>query len=67
MKAGKPIKVGYGPLSLVITPNGKTVYVADSGPGYVTPINVATNKPGKPINIGSNPFTLAVTPDGKTV
>jgi DNA-binding beta-propeller fold protein YncE len=50
----------------VITPDGRTAYVADSGT-TVTPINTATNAPGKPIQVGVVLGQIAVTPDGKTV
>src|SRR5580704_10740984 len=46
---GKAIKAGSAPTNMEITPNGKTVYVIDSGGpfGTVTPISTATNTPGK--------------------
>ena len=52
---GKPIKVGDGPGGITITPDGKTVYVANFESGTVTPITAATNTPGKPIKVGSGP------------
>ena len=64
---GTPIPVGTTPLGVVITPDAKTVYVANFGSNNVTPINTATNTAGAPIPVGSNPTGLAVTPDGKTV
>jgi len=62
---GRPIHVGF-PGAAVLTPDGKTVYVAT---GYtVTPISTATNTPGKPIHVqGTPPFGVAINPDGKTV
>ena len=33
--------------AIAITPDGKTVYVANTGTDTVTPISTATNKPGK--------------------
>ena len=80
---GKPIKVGGQPYSAIaITPDGKTVYVANTGTNTVTPISTATNTPGKPIKVGVNrkvtppgghsffespePWAIAITPDGKT-
>ena len=70
--AGEPIDVGNEPLAIAITPDGKTVYVAntydtDRGPYTVTPINTATSTPGEPIRVGSGPWAFAITPDGKTV
>jgi DNA-binding beta-propeller fold protein YncE len=74
----RPIKVGLGPISIAITPNGKWAYVANMGilgglnntyfavDGYtVVPINLTTNRPGKPIYIGPGPGAIAITPNGK--
>ena len=80
---GKPIRVGmtggapkfsFGPNGgqIVITPDGKTAYVATTS-GTVVPISTATNTPGKQIHFGGGLFTflgepcLVITPDGKTV
>ena len=55
---GSPIKVGSAPESLAITPDGKTVYVSNTGytnksfvevNASVTPIATATNKVGASI------------------
>jgi hypothetical protein len=64
---GKPIHVGAGGgvdwrAQIVITPDGKTVYVT-TGSG-VRPISTATNTPGKPIHIAGR-YTgqvIAITP-----
>jgi YVTN family beta-propeller protein len=51
--AGTPIKVGYEPVVVAITPDGKTVYVGDNLPSNtIIPINTATNTVGKPVNDG---------------
>ena len=72
---GEPIDVGDEPFAIAVTPDGKTVYVANtwentgrpaSAPGTVTPIATATNTPGAPIEVGSQPWAFAITPDGKT-
>jgi hypothetical protein len=55
--AGAPhdlISVGSGPFSIVITPDSKTVYVASTGGGAVTPISTATNQAGKPVKVGKS-------------
>jgi YVTN family beta-propeller protein len=65
--AGPPIAVGIDPEFIVITPDGKTVYVANGGSDTVTPITTATNTAGPPIAVGSLPDAIAITPDGKTV
>lgn len=63
---GAPIKAGgWQPVSMAITPNGKTVYVVYQGEG-VTPINTATNAPGPQILVTGSPFGIAITPNGKT-
>ncbi len=69
-KAGKPIRVGPGPMGIAITPNGKWAYVANAGwwghmGDTVTPINLKTNKAGKPIPVGKAPIAIAITPNGK--
>ncbi len=67
--AGQVIKVGAvtaDSTMAAMTPNGKTVYVADRGSGAVVPVNTATGKAGKPIKVGSEPTFIAITPDSKT-
>jgi YVTN family beta-propeller protein len=49
---GPPIQVGRSPGGIAITPDGKTVYVANIGSNTVTPIATATNAPGEPIEVG---------------
>ncbi len=72
---GEPIDVGNEPFAIAVTPDGKTVYVANtwentgrlaSGQSTVTPIATATNTPGPPIEVGSGPWAFAITPDGTT-
>ena len=67
--AGTPIPVPGGvELTMAITPNGKTLYVAhiNYGGGGVTPVILATRKAGNFIPTGSV-WTLAITPNGKTL
>src|SRR5580698_3339310 len=65
--AGKPIKVGSDPDPIAVTPNGKTVYVANQqNSGTITPVSTATSTAGKPIPVGSDPVAIAITPNGKT-
>jgi YVTN family beta-propeller protein len=69
-RVGAHIKVAASvPASMLITPNGKTLYVGDDISGTVSPICTATNTAGRPIKTGANPFsvTMAITPNGKTV
>jgi YVTN family beta-propeller protein len=67
-KKARPIKiVGGDPSADAITPNGKTIYVANTFSNTVTPVTVATGTAGKPIKVGNDPEELAITPNGKTV
>ncbi|MGO9849310.1 MAG: YncE family protein, partial [Methylocella sp.] len=61
------IPVGHQPFDMAVTPNGRTLYVLNSGGDTVTPIRVATNTAGVPIPAPHQPFTLAITPNGKTL
>ena len=72
---GTPIDVGGEPFAIAVTPDGKTVYVANtwentgrpaSALGTVTPIATATSRPGPAIQVGSEPWAFAITPDGTT-
>ena len=70
---GAPIRVGVTgpglhdqPDGIVITPDGRTVYVANIGSGTVTPIDTATNAPEEPIEVGVRPRAIVITPDSKT-
>lgn len=62
---------GDGYAAVAVTPDGRTLYAANAGPGSsdsghtVTPVDIATGKAGKPITVGAGPQELAVTPDGR--
>jgi len=58
---GTPIRVGCDPYFLAITPDGKTVWVAN-GERTITPIATATNTPGKPIKFRGFIRAIAVSP-----
>src|SRR5262249_58284368 len=60
-----PINPGPITADIAITPDGKTAYVPNPGPGGVPPIRTATNTPLPPIKTGG-PNAVAITPDGKT-
>jgi DNA-binding beta-propeller fold protein YncE len=67
-KAGRPIKVGRGPESIVIAADGKTAYVTGEdgdAEGIVTPIRTATNMASKAIREGNTPADMAVTARSK--
>jgi DNA-binding beta-propeller fold protein YncE len=64
-RASRPISIGRSPSDLVITPNGRAVYVSLAA-GVIT-ISTAHNTVGKVINAGIHPGFLVVTPDSRTV
>jgi YVTN family beta-propeller protein len=66
-KAGQPIRVGKDPVQVLITPDGKTAYVADYYSRTVTPINTATDTAEPRIYVGNYPMQMAITPNGKTI
>jgi DNA-binding beta-propeller fold protein YncE len=64
----KKILLPGGRQFMVITPNGKTIYVSGDEPNAVIPVSAATHKVGKPIEFGREvPMEMVVTPNGKTV
>jgi len=67
--AGVPIGdnvEGQDQAVLAATPDGKTLYVADTEMSWVTPISTATNTAGPRITTGAGPYAIAATPDGST-
>jgi YVTN family beta-propeller protein len=50
-----------------VTPDGGTVYVANSNDSTVSVIATASNTVTATIPVGAGPAGLAVTPDGSTV
>jgi DNA-binding beta-propeller fold protein YncE len=50
---------------MAITPDGKTLYVADAD--TVIPVSTATNTPGKPIRFDDQVSGIIITPDGRTL
>jgi DNA-binding beta-propeller fold protein YncE len=78
---GKPIRVGVvkqpsgpsaDPLSVAITPDGKTAYVLTPSldpqhSSLVTPVDTATGTAGKPIQLPGVIDSIAVSPDGQTL
>jgi len=56
---------GDEPFAMVVTPNGRTVYVGNAS--SVTPIRVSTNSPLADIPVGNQPARMVITPDGRTV
>jgi YVTN family beta-propeller protein len=63
-----PITVGIGPSGVSVTPNGKYVYVDNSGDGTVSVIQTSDNTVIDTIEVGKQPFGgIAVSSDGKSV
>ncbi len=69
------LRVGVSPTGLVVSPDGRTIYLANSADS-ITPVSAATGKAGKAIAIsggapggfiGGPVGGLAVTPEGRTL
>src|SRR5262249_19709609 len=58
------IPVGDEPNNLAITPNGQTVYVANTISGTVSVINTASRQVVGTISVGAEPYGIALTPNG---
>jgi DNA-binding beta-propeller fold protein YncE len=55
---GRPIRVACDPYAIVVTPDGKTVWVGSSN--WVTPISTATDRAGTPITFRGNLVAMVV-------
>ena len=58
------IPVGQLPWQLVVSSNGKTVYVADPDSDQVSVISTSSDTVTSTIPLSGGPDTLALTPDG---
>jgi YVTN family beta-propeller protein len=65
-KVGTPIKLWAPAVAMVMTPDGRFIYVSDYYHGIVTVIRTATNSILKRIPV-NDAMALAMAPDGKTV
>ncbi len=63
----RTIPVPRGPHGLVITPDGRRVYVSSDGASTVSVIDTGTDKVTSNIEVGKTPHGLAITPDGEYV
>jgi YVTN family beta-propeller protein len=61
---GPAIPVGELPGSTAVTPNGRTLYVANEGSEDVTVIDTATNMVIATIPLGGRPGQLSISPNG---
>src|SRR5262249_15269971 len=59
------IPVAAGPHGIVLTGDGRWVYVANDGSSQLTVIDTATDRVARTIEVGKAPNGLALTPDGK--
>jgi len=61
------IAVPRGPHGLVVTPDGRKVYVSSDGASTVSVIDTAADRVVASIDVGANPHGLAVSGDGSRV
>jgi YVTN family beta-propeller protein len=61
------IPVAKGPHGLVITPDGRKVYVSSDGASTVSVIDTGSDRVIATIEVGANPHGLAVSGDGRRV
>jgi len=61
------IKVETRPVGVAITPNGRTVYVANAGSGSVSAIAVASGTVAGTIKVGLSPYSDAVSPQAPVI
>jgi YVTN family beta-propeller protein len=61
------IPVPQGPHGIVMTPDGRKVYVSSDGASTVSVIDTQTDKIVRSIEVGPNPHGLAIAPDGRQV
>jgi DNA-binding beta-propeller fold protein YncE len=66
---GKRITYGHSSAfnQIVITPDGKTLYVFDHWGNIVVPITTATGIAGRPIKVARGTSLISVAPDGRFV
>jgi YVTN family beta-propeller protein len=61
------IPVPQGPHGIVITPDGRKVYVSSDGASTVSVIDTQTDTIVQSIEVGANPHGLAISSDGREV
>jgi streptogramin lyase len=68
---GTPIPVGSDPQGIDITPNGKTLYVADSGGQTISKVTIATSKVKTIITpaggLSDTPYSIVVLNNGNAL
>jgi YVTN family beta-propeller protein len=63
----RTIPIPPGPHGLVVTPDGRKVYVSSDGASTVSVIDTATDHVVGSIEVGPTPHGLAIAPDGSKV
>ena len=63
----RTIPIPPGPHGLVVTRDGRKVYVSSDGASTVSVIDTATDQITKSIEVGPTPHGLALSPDGRQV
>ena len=61
------VQVPKGPHGVVITPDGRKVYVSSDGAASVSVIDTASDHVVASIDVGANPHGLAISGDGRRV
>ena len=61
----RTIPVPKGPHGLVMTPDGRKVYVSSDGVSTVSVIDTTNNQLVSSLDVGPNPHGLAISPDGR--
>jgi YVTN family beta-propeller protein len=59
------VKVGWRPVDAVVTPDGSSVYVTNSGSDSVSVISTATNTVVAAEGVGFVPLHVSISPDGR--
>jgi YVTN family beta-propeller protein len=63
----KTVPVPKGPHGLVVTPDGRKVYVSSDGASTVSVIDTGSDRVVTSIDVGANPHGLAISGDGSRV
>jgi YVTN family beta-propeller protein len=63
----RTIKVPTGPEAVIVTPNGRRVYVSSEDATQLSVIDTATDKVIATLNLGKSPEGMALSRDAKTL
>jgi YVTN family beta-propeller protein len=62
---GASVAAGQAPFAETISPDGRTLYVANSADETITAIDTATRRAVATISVEGHPAAIAISPDGK--